>query len=101
MDKIKRQPIQVPMSVELIPPELELSDFIPKHQYKFNNTQVSEEASEMYGSLKSFLELNQELITNQNISDPEEYAKGFRQAIAICGLWIDSIYIEREGNNDE
>ena len=100
MDNIERQPIQVPLSVELVPPELELSDFIPKHQYKFNNAKVSEESLEMYESLKSFLELNQELITSQNFSDPEEYAKGFRQAIAICGLWTDSIYKEREGSNN-
>lgn len=105
MDKIKREPIQTtnePVTIEYVPAQLSLVDFIPKHRYQFSEGSVLPEADDMYNNLLQFLDVNQEIILSQETSDQDEFAKGFKQAIALSRLWIDSMYLVRgDGNGND
>ena len=100
-EELKRKPIKdnSPISIELVEAPLELSDFIPKHYFKFSEGEVLPEAEEMYSSFLRFLETNQELITNLEVMHPEEYSKGFKQSVSITKLWIESMYLIRGEEN--
>lgn len=53
----------------------------------------------MYSELVDFLSTNEELAL-MNIADKTEYSNGFKRAIAMVKLWIDSIYLNGGASND-
>lgn len=70
-------------------------DLLPDYQYQFQNVPSSDEAVLMYQSLVDFMETNSELALN-GIEDKDEYKKGFKRAVALVRLWIDSLYLGGE-----
>lgn len=76
---------------------LEVTDFLPKVEYHLQGVTVSTEALDLKSMFHAFLEENKELITNgtdtSNMDALDSFTKGFRNAVAITQLWIDSMYI--------
>lgn len=74
---------------------IHVTDFLPKVAYQIQGAEVSTEALELKEALEAFLEKNQEVIPNGAVTtDPdalEQFTKGFRNAIALVELWIDSM----------
>ena len=78
----------------------DIRDFMPRKGYKFDGAVVSTESDDLKEMFKVFLEENAELV-NSDItteSDTEGYIHGFRNAVAILHLWIDSMYITELSN---
>lgn len=91
---MKRVPIVTDaLDVVMIQTAPIFQDLLPDYQYQFQDIPSSEEATAMYQSLVDFLETNSELALS-DIADKEEYKKGFKRAIALVRLWIDSLYLE-------
>ena len=84
-----------PRDVILIQLAPVFQELLPDYQYQFQNTPQSAEAAAMYQSLVDFLETNSELALS-NIEDKDEYKKGFKRAIALVRLWIDSMYLDEK-----
>lgn len=82
------------VTIEFIPAKMELDDFLPKYEYILKGKEVSDDSKYMKESLVGFLALNQELIIHPQ-GDTDEYIRGFKQAIAITKLWLDSIYVRK------
>lgn len=93
---MKRTPIISPeLEVVLVQTAPSFQDLLPDYQYQFQNVPSSDEAVLMYQSLVDFMETNSELALN-GIEDKDEYKKGFKRAVALVRLWIDSLYLEGE-----
>lgn len=88
MPKIDIVPVMKPLDVH---------DFLPKMEYMLKGATVSSEAKDLQKMLESFLGENQELINNgsefKDSTEMKSFTDGFRNAIAIVNLWIDSLYI--------
>jgi hypothetical protein len=96
MSEIERMPIQEPspvFNVIEVGTPLTLFDLMPKKQYQFQGAKVNEQAGELKEMLQQFLQQNEEIVINIK-SDPDGYIEGFRSAISLVNLWIDSMYIE-------
>lgn len=99
---MNRVPIKLPkpsdnkesVPVKLVPAEMDISDFIPKYRYQFD-TEIPDEANNMYSSLIEFMHENSELIVDDqvNLGLIVPYSEGFKKAVALFRLWIDSLYI--------
>lgn len=76
---------------------LDVHDFLPKMEYMLKGATVSSEAKDLQKMLESFLGENHELINNgvefKDSAEMKSFADGFRNALAIVNLWIDSLYI--------
>lgn len=74
---------------------LDIRDFMPRKGYKFEGAVVSSESDDLKDMFKKFLEENAELVSTDMISESETdgYVHGFRNAVAILHLWVDSMYI--------
>ena len=76
---------------------LDVHDFFPKMEYLIKGATVSSEAKDLQKMLESFLEENKELINNssefKDAAEMKSFTEGFRNALAIVNLWIDSLYI--------
>lgn len=76
---------------------LSVQDFLPRVEYLLKGASVSSEAKDLQSMLQAFLEENKELINNgeefKSDSDMRLFTDGFRNALAIVNLWIDSLYI--------
>lgn len=76
---------------------LDVHDFLPKMEYMLQGATVSSEAKDLQKMLESFLGENQELINNgsefKDNAEMKSFIEGFRNALAIVNLWIDSLYI--------
>lgn len=93
---MKRTPIISPeLEVVLVQIAPAFQELLPDYQYQFQNVPSSEEATLMYQSLVEFLETNHELALS-GIENKDEYKKGFKRAIALVRLWIDSLYLGEE-----
>lgn len=86
MDKEENQ-----LSIKLVKEPLQIADFIPTYSYKFEEANISDEAPKMVKSFYDFLETNKELIVDDEVTS--ENIEGFKKALALFKLWIDSIYI--------
>lgn len=85
--------------VDIVPvmKPLDVHDFLPKMEYMLKGATISTESKDLQGMLESFLKENQELINNgsefkDNI-EMNTFIEGFRNALAIVNLWIDSLHI--------
>lgn len=93
---MKRTPIITPeLEVMLVQTAPVFQELLPDYQYQFQNVSSSEEATMMYQSLVEFMETNSELALS-GIEDKDEYKKGFKRAVALVRLWIDSLYLSEE-----
>lgn len=76
---------------------LDVHDFLPKVEYLIKGATISSEAKDLQDMLESFLSENQELINNglefKDDTEMKLFTDGFRNALAIVNLWIDSLYI--------
>lgn len=74
---------------------LDIRDFMPRKGYKFDGATIGSESEDLKEMFKKFLEENAELVSTDMISEsePDGYVHGFRNAVAILHLWIDSMYI--------
>lgn len=104
--EVERTPVQAPgaqqqslPAMEIVPvmKPIQLTDFMPKVGYQIQGATISTDAQQVKEALYAFLELNQEVIPNgANTTDPndlEQFTKGYRNAIAMVELWIDSQYV--------
>ena len=84
------------VTIEFLPAKLDINDFLPRFEYILKGREVSDEAKALKQSLVGFLELNQELLINNSGINPEDYARGVKQGVAICKLWIDSVFVSND-----
>ena len=90
---MERKPIITePKQIVVVQTQPTIRDLIPDYQFQFQDDIPSEEANHMYTELLDFLSTNEELAL-MNINDKVEYGNGFKKAIAMVKLWIDSIYL--------
>jgi hypothetical protein len=85
--------------VDIVPvmKPLDIHDFLPKMEYMLKGATISTESKDLQGMLESFLKENQELINNgsefKDNTEMNTFIEGFRNALAIVNLWIDSLHI--------
>ena len=76
---------------------LDVHDFLPRIEYMLKGATISSEAKDLQGMLQAFIEENKELINNgeefKSDADMRLFTDGFKNALAIVNLWIDSLYI--------
>ena len=90
---MERVPIMSPeLEIIMVQSPATFQELLPDYQYQFQNVPPSDEATGMYQSLVEFMETNSELALS-DIDDKDEYRKGFKRAIAMVRLWIDSLYL--------
>lgn len=99
---MERKPIIMePKPIVMVQAQPTIHDLLPDYAFQFQNDLPSKDASRMYDELLDFLSTNEGLAT-MDINDKTEYSKGFKRAIAMVKLWIDSIYlIDGGAHNDE
>ena len=98
MEVVERKPIITePKQIVMVQTQPTIHDLIPDYQYQFQSDTPDEEANHMYAELIDFLSTNEGLAI-MDISDKAEYSKGFKRAIAMVRLWIDSIYLHTRTN---
>ena len=68
------------------------TDLLPDYQFQFQNIPPSEEAESMFSSLVDFIQTNEEMAV-MNIETKDEYIKGFKRALALTRLWMNSLYL--------
>ena len=105
---MNRVPIKLPKTnksdesvpVRLVPAEMSISDFIPKYRYKFD-ADIPDEATNMYDSMIEFINENSDFIVDDqvNLGLIVPYSEGFKKAIAMVRLWIDSMYLNGGDKN--
>lgn len=90
---IERKPIITePKQIVMVQSPPTVHDLIPDYQFQFQDTPQHEESTKMYDDLVDFISTNEELaVMDINIKD--EYCKGFKRALSMVRLWIDSMYI--------
>ena len=95
---MKRQPIITePKQIVMVQTQPTIHDLIPDYQYQFQDEVPDVEAHHMYAELIDFLSTNEDLALS-DIIDKGEYSKGFKKAIAMVKLWIDSIYLHNKAD---
>ena len=104
MDNTERIPItpdtatSIPkIDIVTVMKPLDVHDFLPRVEYMLKGASISSEAKDLQSMLQAFIEENKELINNgeefKNDTDMRLFTEGFRNALAIVNLWIDSLYI--------
>lgn len=87
------------MEIVQVAKPLQVTDFLPKVAYQIQGAAISTEAQDIKEALYAFLGINQDVILNgANTTDPndlEQFTKGYRNAIAMVELWIDSQYVTK------
>lgn len=86
------------VQVRLVQNPIDINQLFPDYRYELQNTEVSQEASQMSESLFEFIRTNADIAIDDTTSDKEAYVKGFQRAVAIARLWIDSMYISKPEN---
>lgn len=89
-----RQPIiaEESLAVKLVQNPLTFKDLIPDYSFQFESGEVSVEATQMYEEFLQFLQTNEELAIQEEVVSKDDYTKGFKRALALTRLWMDSIY---------
>ena len=90
--------------VELVQNPVSVPELLPTYRYQFQDVPIPNESSLMYDNLIEFLKENEELLI-ENTSAKDAYVQGFKKALAVTRLWMDSLYVEqsdfiRVGEND-
>ena len=86
-----RQPIvSDSLNVVMIQNATTATDLLP--DYQFQGKPPSKEAENMFGSLVEFIQTNEEMAV-ANIETKDEYIKGFKRALALTRLWMNSLYL--------
>lgn len=104
MDNTERIPITTDNSASIpkidivtVMKPLDVRDFLPRVEYLLKGASISSEAKDLQNMLQLFIGENKELINNgtefKNDNDMRLFTDGFRNALAIVNLWIDSLYI--------
>ena len=97
---MERKPIlTTPKQIIMVQSQPTIRDLLPDYAFQFQDEAPSEESNHMYLELLDFLSTNEELAT-MNINDKTEYSNGFKRAIAMVKLWMDSIYLTGSGGVD-
>lgn len=88
-----RQPIvSDSLNVVMIQNATTATDLLPDYQFQFQGKPPFEEAENMFGSLVEFIQTNEEMAV-ANIETKDEYIKGFKRALALTRLWMNSLYL--------
>ena len=103
-DDTKREPIVTanapPVEIITVVRPLSVSEFTPVYDYQLTGLKVSDDAVALKEMFISFLDENKELVLNgidaTNIPQREMFTQGFKNAVALFRLWIDSINIIQE-----
>lgn len=98
--------MSTPLQITQIPRSLDelmsFKDFLPEFNYQMDGIPESEQAKERKAQYEAFLHENYELILNQMVScnvsvgDKDIYLRGFKDAVAITGLWLSSLAIPED-----
>ena len=84
-------------NIVLVTKPLEVQDLLPKVEFLLSNMTVSSEAKDLQNMLVAFLKENESLVNNgeplKEHQSVRDFTDGFRNAIAIVNLWIDSLYV--------
>ena len=84
-------------NIVLVTKPLEVQDLLPKVEFILSNMSVSSEAKDLQNMLVAFLKENESLVNNgeplKEHQSVRDFTDGFRNAIAIVNLWIDSLYV--------
>lgn len=103
---MERHPIKTPpteVAVKLVENPLTYSDLLPNYRFQYQSGEVSEEADQMFLELVEFVKVNEDLALpdNDNPMYREGWVKGFKKALALTRLWIDSIYLQPNTENSD
>lgn len=93
---MERQPIvssSPGMDIRLIQYPMTIDGMFPDYRYEFQSADLSDESTNMYNNLVEFITINKELALDDNHVSRDDYAKGFRKALALVRLWIDYMYL--------
>lgn len=89
----ERKPIITePHQITLVQSPPSIHDLLPDYQYQFQNHTPNAESTKMYNELVDFISTNEEIAV-MNITDKTEYGNGFKRAMAMVRLWLDSMYL--------
>ena len=71
-----------------------VEDFLPDYNLKYN-VDTDEEANTMVESMLQFIRANEELVLDEyNSSNLDAVMEGFARGVAMCSLFIHSLYID-------
>lgn len=87
------------LNVVMVQNATTFNDLLPDYQFQFQGKQPSQEAESMFSSLVDFIQTNEEMAV-MNIETKDEYVKGFKRALALTRLWMNSLYLEGDKTND-
>lgn len=82
-------------NIRLVQNPLTYNDLMPDYRYELEG-EVEQDAMNMYSDLVDFLRTNEGIIVTEPFNSREDYVKGFKKAVAIVRLWIDTIYLQQE-----
>ena len=82
-------------SIILVQNDPTVDELIPNYSYRFQDETQSNEAVDMYQSLIEFIRTNSDIALQQTETT---YAGGFKKALALTHLWIDSMYLNGENH---
>lgn len=85
-------------TIKMIQQAATVHDLLPDYHYQFNEIEPNPEAEKMYESLVEFISTNKDLALT-DIIQKDEFSKGFKRALALTKLWLDSIHIEAGEEN--
>ena len=80
------------LNVVMVQNATTFNDLLPDYQFQFQGRQPSQEAESMFASLVDFIQTNEEMAV-MNIETKDEYIKGFKRALALTRLWMNSLYL--------
>lgn len=82
--------------IAIVNSPLTFSELIPTYAYQFQDVEIPKDSYKRYLALLEFMEENFNLIEEPH-QFREEYINGYKKALAITRLWIDSLYVEGGG----
>lgn len=97
-------PLQITQIPKSLTDLLGFKDFLPEFSYQVSDIPESEQAKERQDQYELFLQENFELILDQmlgcniSVEDKDIYLRGFKDAIAITELWLNSLAIPEDIN---
>ena len=97
---MERTPIQTNLenlAVVMVQNSTTFSDLLPDYQFQFQGREPSQEAENMYNSLVDFLHTNEEMAI-MSIENKDEFTKGFKRALAMTRLWMNSLYLSEKNS---
>lgn len=100
-EPIQKQPDCTEMNVVRVVKTTVIDDLLPREEYHIEGAPVDlNMSSEYQGYLEQFLRENQE-IAFRSSDTSDTYIEGFRKAIALVNLWIESLYMPTSSPTDQ